>query len=75
MPAHEKAFARINVQILAARGRGDDAKVDQLLEEWYDLQERATEWDVDQWGLADIAREVEKAPWTRAERYAKRINT
>lgn len=35
------------------------ALIDQVLEEWYDIQYRATEWDAGEWGFPDtwMARE------------------
>lgn len=49
MPAHPKFFAQLANQISDATDR---ARRDELLDQWIDVRDRATEWDADQWGFA-----------------------
>ena len=49
MPAHPRAFQRIANDIATT---ADPDKRDELLDEWLDCRDRATEWDADQWGLS-----------------------
>lgn len=70
MPAHSKAYERLTYRIqrlIAKRThtrvpgtyQAYSALIDQVLDEWYDIQYRATEWDADMWGFSEswMARE------------------
>ena len=48
MPAHPRAFQRLAEDLTAST---DPGKRDELLDEWLDYRDRATEWDADQWNL------------------------
>lgn len=49
MPAHPKFFVHLADQI---RNTTDPGRRDELLDQWVDIRDRATEWDADQWGFA-----------------------
>lgn len=48
MPAHPKAMKRLHWLLTQATTRPGQ---DQVLDEILDTQQRATEWDADQWGF------------------------
>lgn|GEM_PF-6679779 len=48
MGAHPGAFAHLADQIKDAT-RPD--VIDSLLDQWWDIQHRATEWDAEKWGF------------------------
>lgn len=48
MPAHPRAFWRLAEELASAT---DPGRRDELLDEWIDYRDRATEWDADRWGL------------------------
>ena len=50
MPAHQEAFTRLSSNLAEATTRRE---IDHILDEWYDIAQRATEWDADLWGLRD----------------------
>lgn len=52
MPAHQEAFNRLAVRLLSYDG--DRARQDQVLDQWIDYRDRATEWDAAHWGLTDL---------------------
>jgi hypothetical protein len=49
MPAHPNYFNQLADQI---RNTTNPARLDELLDQWVDIRDRATEWDADQWGFA-----------------------
>jgi hypothetical protein len=48
MSAHPKTFERLSGEL---RLTTDPVRIDQLLDDWWDAQNLATNWDADQWGL------------------------
>lgn len=48
MPAHPAAYARLANRL---RETTEPATRDQLLDQWLDYRDHATDWDADQWGL------------------------
>lgn len=59
MPAHPKAYQRLFAQVAQAN---DSSSRDQWLDEILDVQQRATEWDADQWGFnSDLWMAAERA--------------
>lgn len=49
MPAHPTFFTQLADQI---RDAANPKRRDELLDQWLDIRDRATEWDADQWGFA-----------------------
>jgi hypothetical protein len=50
VPAHQEAFNRLSSNLAEA---SSSREVDHILDEWYDIDQRATEWDADLWGLRE----------------------
>ena len=48
MPGHPRAFQCIARELAAAT---NSDRRDELLDEWLDYRDRATEWDADRWGF------------------------
>ncbi len=48
MPAADKAFERLTQRLIDA---ADADQIDMLLDHWFDIRNRATEWDAMQWGF------------------------
>lgn len=65
MSAHPDAFERLGQKLVAAR---DPEVVDQLLDQWSDYRDRATDWDGDQWGFdPDTWMKQERAEMAKLE--------
>ncbi|MEW1630790.1 hypothetical protein AB0387_25950 [Streptomyces sp. NPDC089173] len=63
MPAHPKAFQRIADQLATTT---DPDRRNELLDEWLDYRDQATEWDARRWGFdPDRWCEIERAAMQR----------
>ncbi|MFI9012615.1 hypothetical protein ACIGZI_01115 [Streptomyces griseus] len=63
MPAHPKAFQRIADQLATTT---DPDHRNELLDQWLDIRDQATEWDARRWGFdPDRWCEIERAAMQR----------